>query len=320
MKKTLIGALLAATTMTSTAHAGLTENIQNATGYTKTKYPIMLVHGFLGFQKLDFLVASVNYFYGIPTALTDAGADVHIANMSAFNSTEVRGEQLRAQIEDVLAITGKAKINLIGHSQGGPTVRYAAAVLPNKVASLTTIAGTHLGSKVADDVLAADAKTPGTVDSLSSLADFGGGIIGFLSGKKDLDEELRPALDSLSTAGSAQFNAKYPLGMPTTACGNGAATAGGMKLYSWSGTSVQTNGWDVGDLILASSAKSFGTEANDGLVSRCSSHFGKVIRDNYPQNHLDEINQVLGAIGSGSGADPIPLYRAQANRLKKDGL
>ncbi len=93
-----------------------------------------------------------------------------------------------------------------------------------------------------------------------------------------------------------------------------------MKLYSWSGTSVQTNGWDVGDLILASSAKSFGTEANDGLVSRCSSHFGKVIRDNYPQNHLDEINQVLGAIGSGSGADPIPLYRAQANRLKKDGL
>lgn len=320
MKKTLIGALLAATTLASTAHAGITENFQNLTGYTKTKHPIMLVHGFLGFQKLNFGVASVNYFYGIPTALTDAGANVHIANMSAFNSTEVRGEQLRAQIEEVLAITGKPKINLIGHSQGGPTVRYAAAVLPGKVASITTIAGTHLGSKVADDVLAADAKDPNTVKSLSSLADFGGAIIGFLSGKDNLDEELRPALQSLSTVGQAAFNTKYPLGMPTTACGQGPSTAGGMKLYSWSGTSVKTNGWDVSDAIIATSAKSFGTEPNDGLVSRCSSHFGQVLRDDYPQNHLDEINQVLGAIGQGAGADPVPLYRAHANRLKKAGL
>ncbi|MFZ3192999.1 MAG: triacylglycerol lipase [Moraxellaceae bacterium] len=320
MKKTLIGALLAATTLASTAHAGITENFQNLTGYTKTKHPIMLVHGFLGFQKLNFGVASVNYFYGIPTALTDAGANVHIANMSAFNSTEVRGEQLRAQIEEVLAITGKPKINLIGHSQGGPTVRYAAAVLPGKVASITTIAGTHLGSKVADDVLAADAKDPNTVKSLSSLADFGGAIIGFLSGKDNLDEELRPALQSLSTVGQAAFNTKYPLGMPTTACGQGPSTAGGMKLYSWSGTSVKTNALDVSDLIIASSAKSFGTEPNDGIVSRCSSHFGQVLRDDYPQNHLDEINQVLGAIGQGTGADPVPLYRAHANRLKKAGL
>lgn len=320
MKKTLIGALLAATTLASTSHAGITENLQNLTGYTKTKHPIMLVHGFLGFQKLNFGLASVNYFYGIPTALTDAGADVHIANMSAFNSTEVRGEQLRAQIEDVLAITGQSKINLIGHSQGGPTVRYAAAVLPGKVASITTIAGTHLGSKVADDVLAADAKNPNTVKSLSSLADFGGAIIGFLSGKDNLDEELRPALQSLSTVGQAAFNAKYPLGMPTTACGQGPSTAGGMKLYSWSGTAVKTNGWDVSDAIIATSAKSFGTEPNDGLVSRCSSHFGQVLRDDYPQNHLDEINQVLGAIGKGTGADPVPLFRAHANRLKKAGL
>jgi triacylglycerol lipase len=320
MKKALIGALLAATAATTTVQAGFVETLQNWTGYTKTKYPIMLVHGFLGFQKLDFGIAAVDYFYGIPTALADAGADVHVANMSAFNSTEVRGEQLRAQIEDVLAITGKDKINLIGHSQGGPTVRYAAAVLPGKVASLTTIAGTHLGSKVADDVLAADAEKPGTINSLSSLANGAGALIGFLSGKKNMDEELSASLVSLSTAGQAQFNATYPLGMPTSACGNGPSSAGGMKLYSWSGTSVGTNGWDISDLILKGTAGSFGDEPNDGLVTKCSSHFGQVIRDDYPQNHLDEINQVLGAIGEGSGADPIPLYRAQANRLKKAGL
>jgi triacylglycerol lipase len=31
-------------------------------------------------------------------------------------------------------------------------------------------------------------------------------------------------------------------------------------------------------------------EANDGLVGKCSSHLGTVIRDNYFHNHLDEVN------------------------------
>ena len=32
----------------------------------------------------------------------------------------IRGEQLIAQVEEVRAITGKDKVNLIGHSHGGP--------------------------------------------------------------------------------------------------------------------------------------------------------------------------------------------------------
>ncbi|MEJ5138503.1 MULTISPECIES: hypothetical protein [Acinetobacter] len=59
---------------------------------------------------------------------------------------------------------------------------------------------------------------------------------------------------------------------------------------------------------------------SDGLVPVCSSHLGNVIRDNYPQNHLDEINQILGLAGSGAGADPVPLYGQHANRLKLAGF
>ena len=33
-----------------------------------------------------------------------------------MNSTEIRGEQTLQQVEEILAITGKAKVNLIGHS------------------------------------------------------------------------------------------------------------------------------------------------------------------------------------------------------------
>ena len=36
------------------------------------------------------------------------------------------------------------------------------------------------------------------------------------------------------------------------------------------------------------------SESNDGLVGRCSSHFGDVIYDRYRHNHLDEVNQLFG--------------------------
>jgi triacylglycerol lipase len=63
----------------------------------------------------------------------------------------------------------------------------------------------------------------------------------------------------------------------------------------------------------------FGFEQNDGLVGKCSSHWGKVIRDDYPWNHLDEVNQAFGLRGLFS-PDPVAMYRAQANRLKSLGL
>jgi triacylglycerol lipase len=60
-------------------------------------------------------------------------------------------------------------------------------------------------------------------------------------------------------------------------------------------------------------------EANDGLVGRCSGHFGKVVRDDYPHNHGDAINQLFGIRGLFTPA-PTDLYRQQANRLKVAGL
>ena len=60
-------------------------------------------------------------------------------------------------------------------------------------------------------------------------------------------------------------------------------------------------------------------EANDGLVGRCSSHLGTVVRDNYFQNHLDEVNQILGLVSIFETSPPT-LFRDHANRLKNAGL
>ena len=68
-------------------------------GYTQTRYPIVLVHGLFGFDS----ALGVDYFYGIPDALRQGGARVFVAQVSAANSTEVRGEQLLAQVKTILA-------------------------------------------------------------------------------------------------------------------------------------------------------------------------------------------------------------------------
>jgi len=286
------------------AHAGV---------QAKTKYPLVLVHGFIGF---DNILGAVNYFYDIPGNLRNEGATVYIASVNPSQTTEFRGEELVQQMKQWAAKDGVKKFNLIGHSHGGPTVRYAAGTVPAMVASVSTVAGTHFGSQVADDILANT--TPG--GGFDQAATAGLKLISWLTGNKTTSEtDLLTALNALSAKGSAAFNAKFPVGAPTTACGNGPLTAkvagNTMNWYSFSGTSVKTNAGDISDAILAYTADYFKGEANDGLVSRCSSHWGKVIKDNYAWNHLDEVNQVLGTIGKGA-PDPVAFYVQHANRLK----
>lgn len=80
-----------------------------------------------------------------------------------------------------------------------------------------------------------------------------------------------------------------------------------------------TNLLDPSDALLAALTLYMRGEDSDGAVSRCSSRWGRVIRDNYPWNHLDEINQVLGLIGP-FAPSPVAFYIAHANRLKLAGL
>ena len=63
-------------------------------------------------------------------------------------SNELRGEQLLMQVDEVLAISGASKLNLPGHSQGGPTIQYIKAITSQKVAPLTAIAGAMKGTPI----------------------------------------------------------------------------------------------------------------------------------------------------------------------------
>jgi triacylglycerol lipase len=282
--------------------------------YTQTKYPIVLAHGLGGF---DSLFGVLDYWYGLESALESGGARVFVTQVSQLNATEARGEQLLAQVQQIIAITGKSKVNLIGHSHGGLDVRYVAAVRPDLVASVTTVGSPHKGAALADFLRANVVNGSFTESVLAFFANSLGTVLGLLTGSADPQDAVA-ALDSLTSAGLASFNASYPQGVPASACGEGAFSVSGVRYYSWSGTGLLTNLFDVSDAPLALTSLVY-PESNDGLVGRCSSHLGDVIRDNYFQNHLDEVNQILGLV-SLFEASPPSIFRAHANRLKNAGL
>lgn len=275
--------------------------------YADTRYPVVLVHGMFGFDSL----LGVDYFYGIAEDLRKNGADVYITVVPGLESTIARGEALLPQVEAIAAVHGK--VNLIGHSHGGPTARYISRVRPDLVASVTSVGSPHKGSPVADVIVESPASS-----LANTLGDALGGLIDLIS-DGGYDQSMQASLQSLSTQGSAEFNNFAPAGIPTSACGEGASSANGVRFYSWGGTGVVTNLLDPSDALLGITSVAFNSSANDGMVGRCSNHFGKIIRDNYFMNHLDEVNQALG-LHSLFETDPKAVFKQHVNRLKNAGL
>ncbi len=290
-------------------------SVNVTSNYAKTKFPIVFGHGMAGFSA----VGPLQYWNGITTDLTQQGAQVFATQQASFQSSEVRGEQLLTQVKQILAITGAQKVNLIGHSHGSHSIRYVAGVLPNSVASVTAVGGPNKGSPVADVVKTiADAPVVGGVLApvLSAGVNAFFTLVGVGSGHY-YEQDSLAGLNSLTTKGSADFNRRFPAGIPTTACGSGAEVVNGIRYYSWGGTSTLTNLLDPLDYALVATGLLIPGK-NDGLVPQCSSHLGNVIRDDYAFNHLDEVNQILGVVGWFT--DPVIVYRQQANRLKNMGL
>lgn len=285
------------------------------TGYTATKFPLVFVPGLYGFEK----IAGFDYWYAIPQNLTRSGATVFTVDVAGANSSEFRGEQVIAQLEEILAITGAEKVNLLGHSQGSPTIRYVAAVRPDMVASVTSISGVNAGVRATELMTLIP---PGSV--LEKItAYFGNGFANFinkLSGASDTQDTIA-SMRSMTVEGMDRFNATYPQGVPDEFCGEGAEIVDGIYYYSFSGASPVTNRLDWTDLIFKATAvlnKKY-NEPTDGLVTPCQSHLGVVIRDDYSMNHMDPMNWFLGLVDA-NAISPVEIYRIQANRLKQNGL
>ena len=283
-----------------------------ASDYAGTKYPLILAHGMSGFDN----IGPLEYWYGIPGDLRRNGAKVYVTQESAISTSTERGEQFLTQVEDILAISGASKANLIGHSHGDQSVRYVAGVRPNLIASATSVAGATKGSPVAD-LISGVTKLTGTTGLLASIGNALGKLVSALAGE-NLPQNTAGGLMDLTSKGAKAFSQRFPGGIPRTSCGEGASEYKGVRYYSWAGVAQMTNKADPVDYLMSITSLAFLGKGNDGLVGGCYSHLGKVIRDDYPLNHFDIVNQVVGLVGP--GADPVSLFRIHANRLKTAGL
>lgn len=110
-------------------------------------YPIVLVHGFMGWGELPVFGRRLSYFRGVAEAMTETGATVHIVAMPPMGSVEARA---RALADAVCQLTA-TRVHLIAHSMGGIDARYAIAQLglADRVASLVTIGTPHRGTPLA---------------------------------------------------------------------------------------------------------------------------------------------------------------------------
>jgi triacylglycerol lipase len=129
----------------------------------------------------------------------------------------VRGEQLITQLEEFAAISASSRFHLVGHSLGGPTIRYAAENRPDLVISATTISGVNHGSQAADNE---SLELPLVRGIISFMGNALGHVIDTVS-QASFEQNILAATDAMSPEGIAAFNGQYPTALPAVYC-NGA--------------------------------------------------------------------------------------------------
>jgi triacylglycerol lipase len=290
-------------------------------------YPVVLAHGFFGFE--DFAgVDFVTYYFGVLDDLAAEGETmVFTPAVDPFNDSTVRGMQLLAAVEEIVAETGHAKVNLIGHSQGGLDARMVAHLRPDLVASVTTVATPHHGTVIADVVLGLvpNAAAQGLADDLANL------LGGALWSELGPDSSVFVALEQLSTPGIAAFNAMVPdaPGVAYRSIGGRSSLHGGGSACDVADAPPYIAALD-GDLDtidggLALSAAILSEDLltpapNDGLVTVASATWGTFLGC-IPADHLDEVGQLLGdAPGLGNDLDHRAVYRGIVAELRQMGL
>ena len=284
-------------------------------------YPIVLAHGFFGFN--DFAGAGfLSYFYKVKDHLAAQGETlVFTPTVDPFNSSDYRAAQLASAIHDILQQTGKKKVVIVGHSQGGLDARVVAHDHPGEVAAVITVATPHAGSPVADAVLGA---APGPISQsvLNGLGQLLGGTINTSTSGSD---SVITALAQFSSKQIPAFNAANP-------------DVPGIPYYSIAGRSFWSDGggqckpdvaqpwiekWngnlDPCNAALALLAVAMTGTINDGLVPLASAKHGTFLGC-LPADHLDEIGQILGQPpGLGNSFDYLDFWTSLAHWIRAQG-
>lgn len=249
-------------------------------------YPIVLVHGLMGYDQLVLRgwPPLATYFHNIPSALEAVGLRVLIPRLSPTGGVAQRAEELKAFLDR--QAPGE-KVHLFAHSMGGLDSRYMISHLDmaERVASLTTLGTPHRGTTFAD----------------WGTQRLGPAIRPFLQ----LFDIPSQAFDDLTRASCLRFNEATP-------------NDPRVRYFSIAGRfqpDLLTMEWLLPYNIIADVEG-----PNDGLVSVDSARWGEWC-DLWEANHADLINwpNPMARL-RGQGRDRAQDYIALAKRLADEGV
>lgn len=286
-------------------------------------YPIVLVHGFSGWSD----AGPLEYFFDVLGDLEEHGeVDVYAPALPPYNSSDQRALVLAQFIDDVIEETGRAKVHVIAHSQGGVDARRVVSGLgyARKVASLTTVASPHRGTPLADSAqLAPDgALNPAghmlawLIGAVDSPPNDGSWDSDETTTTDPWDADMAAAAFLLSSEGMDAFNQAHPdpedvplfsvaaysnlLGAPAV-CDDG--------VWEVPSRVDAVDAFLLGSGLFLSGADLLEPRANDGIVPTDSMVWGTLLGC-VPADHFDEIGQIADLVpGLLSGFSHKDLYR-----------
>ncbi|WP_394821105.1 esterase/lipase family protein [Pendulispora albinea] len=304
------------------------DSTEEALSGANSHYPIVLVHGMGGFDRLKNLPLDIVYFNGVKEDLAKRGeTQVFTTIAPPYDTSEVRARYVADQIDKILAKTGAKKVNIIGHSQGGLDARVLAS--PNglgygdRIASITTVATPHRGSKVADLVLGlTDAVPDDVLDAVT------GAVLKLLQisvYELKTDPHIRAQITELSEKYmTTVFNPKYKDDPRVRYSSYGGRTNLQVGLSACSGSTYPNDVFrvDAVPILLWPTTvylQGFTVKANDGLVTVDSSKWGEFLQC-VPADHLREVGQFLAnGPDNLSKFDHLDFFRTIVSRLRESG-
>ena len=267
----------------------------------KTRYPIVLIHG-AGFRDLKWPV----YWGRIPAVLERHGAEVYYGLQDCWGSVETNAEAVGKRIDEILAETGCGTVNIIAHSKGGLDARMAASSLGcgDKIASITTIATPHRGSKTVDALF----RAPRSLWNAAAFA-----VNNWIRVVGDKKPDFLKLCQGFTTGAMARFNEQNP-DVPGVFYQSFACVMG----RPFSDINLSTANWIVGRI----------EGPNDGLVSVESALWGQeqhVLTSGVFRgiSHLDAIDLRRGPFTKKKGegvSDICDVYVEIAEDLRARGL
>src|SRR2546422_8241695 len=137
----------------------------------RPRLPVVLAHGFLGFDEIEVASRKHLYFRGIGAHLEGLGARIYSPRVPPASSIADRAQKLA----DLIRALPEPRVNIVAHSMGGLDARYAISRLglAGRVASLITIAAPHQGTPLADAGHALFGKITRLLRRIMDLSAFG---------------------------------------------------------------------------------------------------------------------------------------------------